>query len=330
MTGVRAWECDECRVLVRADAVGWIILHQAGDDLHFCPAHAESRQRTGRSSEPSGRPIPAGAAMPGTLASAGQRPSTSRPGAASNADAVTVVQLSFFCGMQEPGGQTRLMVEQKAATIPRSEAGSLVTLGEMSRQAHQSHKAWDDFVDATAEYVATRVDNSAFNPVKDCWESRDPLTPIAVNDALGRFQESLLNLAGKPIEYVAAQAGAGPSGAAIAAGIGANDVLAPVSGLIQRISLVIDTAGMVFGAVTGMYPLAIACAHHLAGIAFHQAVSREVTNAIDGLVPVRGIKREGPAALPESALASRGQPTRLDRTNRPRGVDGPGGGFGVR
>jgi hypothetical protein len=57
MTEVRAWECNECGVLAKADtARGWRTERHRGGDFHFCPDHAEPerRQQTARASESAG------------------------------------------------------------------------------------------------------------------------------------------------------------------------------------------------------------------------------------------------------------------------------------
>lgn len=384
MTEVRAWQCDDCPVLAKPEAArDWLVLQGADGDLHYCPAHAESgRGGQGKGSgAPAGRALPPGALGPvasrggrGRLAARrpgsimagsesrdapdGRKREARESGAAASADAVTVVQVSFRIPV--PGGQdaiprtgndgaheqVRLRVEEKVATVPRGSA--LDKLAEMARVARLSQSARDDFARQTAAYVAGLVDDF---PVKVQWESLSPLTPMAVDDALGRFQQALLTLVGKPIECVAVQAGAGPSGAQIAAGIGADALMARESGLVQRVSLVIDAAGMVFGAVTGMHPLAVACAHQMEELVFRQLVTRGVTRAIDGLFPGQEIQRVGrdldrtqppsprgsraadtrqrPDVSRGSTLPGVGHRTRPDRGDRSRGIDGPGRGFGV-
>jgi hypothetical protein len=265
-------------------------------------------------------------------------------GAVTGAGAVTVVRVRCYHLAESRGPDAErsqpdagvpqrehLVIEQEFATVPRNQAGELDVFLPMPDEAHQRQDERDRLIGAAAEYVAERVDNVAFSPVRTQWKSRDFFTSDAAADVLDRSRQWLQSLVAGPLE----NAGAAPPVADIAGGIGAEFVIVPVARPLQAASLVLDIAGIAFGATMGIHTLVVERVHHLGRTLFHEAVVRGINDLLpvkrDGHgAPARGREEWAARVPPGRAPPSLGRGTRSGRADRSRGIDGPGRGFGVR
>jgi len=177
----------------------------------------------------------------------------------------------------------RLLGQRDAAAVPRAENNAGGQAVERSTEAGpESDRPGlrDKFTDATAEYVAEKI--ILFAPQRLQWASTDLLNPADLSTALDRCQQALHNLAQHPVDELLTRAGAAPSVAAVASGIGANLVLAPMDQLIGSTSQLIDVAGILIGAVTGLHPLLIASANRLANVEVQNATAHVLAEALGG------------------------------------------------
>ena len=207
-----------------------------------------------------------------------------------------------------PSGQPRcLVIERTVATVPEDDA--LANVRWMCKEAPLAPALREGLVDAVSEYVACRVDDAAFKPVKQQWEIQGMFNPAAASDQLERFQEWLQNLAQSPLQDAATQLGAAAPVAEVASGVAANIVVAPVDRAVQDVTKVIDIAGIVVGTALSMHPLALACLKHLAHTEFHEIVANAVTKAFNGLLVGSKDIPPAPASRPSSAAPSPGSPS---------------------
>jgi hypothetical protein len=214
---------------------------------------------------------------PGDSGTTGGRPPAARPsgdegqrGSGAIDGSVTVVRVRCYLYARPSGPRGRLLIEQKAAAVPRDQRGNLDAILGIYGEARQKQDVRDRLVDAIAEYVTNRVDSYAFEPVRRQWE--------IPSDALDRSQQWLQSLVEKPFQSVL-----GPGPAAVGS-IATDLATGQVMRRVQVASQILDVAGIVFGAAMGMPPLVVASAKHLAYIEFHRAVAREVITAFGGLL----------------------------------------------
>jgi len=247
--------------------------------------------------------------------------------------AVTAVRVSFFrcLDLTGPGTDSEpqaagepdtksLVIEMDVATLTgaqaqsRQESRQLQKLAKLAHQAQQNRHdrtAWDVLAEATAHYVADKVRNSAASRT-ELWEDQGTLGPEALAETLERFQQALLGLVAQPLQGVATWAGAPRPEAAVLADIGASMVAAPVTRLVQQVCVIVDISGMVLGAATGMYPMAIACAHQLAAAELPHALAAGISSAVEGNFRVRSCAPERLQQLSGSERGTARSPLRDD------------------
>lgn len=218
------------------------------------------------------------------LASLRRSRETERPESAALAGASEVIAVRVrYLDVGQPG---RLVIEQKFMRRPGSPESDrkLVEIRRILDETHRGHAERKRLVEATADYVASLVDNAIVRPETYQWEIQGVPDPAAVSAMLDRSQQWLQGLVKRPFESAATQMGvpslvAGPIGA-----IGANVVIAPVARDVQDATQIIDVVGIIIGATTGVHPLVIACIKHLADTEFHKAVANGVTKVFNGLL----------------------------------------------
>ncbi len=204
---------------------------------------------------------------------------TERPESVSEVIAVRV----RYLGVGQPG---RLVIEQKFERRPSSPESDreLAEIRQISAETHPGHAERERLVEATAEYVASRLGSGIVGPVTYRWEIQGLLDPAAVSNALDRSQQWLQGLVERPIERAATPLGVPPALAGALGAIGANVVTAPVARDVQGTTQIIDVIGIIIGSVAGIHPLVIASVKHLANTEFQQAVAGGVTKVFDGLL----------------------------------------------
>ena len=231
-------------------------------------------------------------------------------GTVATADGTYAVRVSCYLE-SGPGGMPPLLVIERLATVvPEVPAGIRRMNDAASTPADKER-----LVDATAEYVASRVDGVVFKPVRQQWEVRGLFNPAVASDELDSFQEWLRNLAQSPLMGAATALRVPSPVGEVASGIGANIVIAPVDRSVQGATEVIDVVGIVVGSALGMHPLVIACLKHLARTEFHRAVAGVVTKAFDGLSmgskdvpPAPSPSRPAPPPSPDAPAAANPPP----------------------
>jgi hypothetical protein len=117
---------------------------------------------------------------------------------------------------------------------------------------------------------------------------------------------------------------------AVASGIGANFVLAPVDQLIGSTSQLVDVAGILTGAVTGLHPLLIASANRLANLQVQNAAAHVLADAL-GAGPGDPAPTKAPEPAAQNAAADQAAAAGLragpGHAKEPRaGTVGPGAG----
>lgn len=255
--------------------------------------------------------------------------------------AVTAIRVRFFrypdltgtsADSQRPAASETdplsLLIEMDVATLTGAQAQSrqdsqkrekLARLARQAQQNEHDRTAWDELAEATAHYVASKTRDSAASRT-ELWEDQAALSPEALAETLGRFQQALAGLVAQPLQGVATWAGAPRPEAAVLADIGASMVVAPVTRLVQQVCVIADVTGMVLGAATGMYPMAIACAHQLAAAELPHLLATGISSAVEGtfsvqrcppqrLQQLRGSERD-------TARGVRVAPSRRDRDGR--------------
>ena len=189
------------------------------------------------------------------------------------------------------------------AAEPPLNVGEAAVL-RMSRETPSADDLSERLADATAEYVADTADNQA----RILFEMPGSLGPEEVNAVLDGCQQKLVDMVKAPVEQVAAGVGAPPLATGLAAGIGADFVLAREIRLAEGISAIIDICVIGIGYAAGQPHLVAVAVKHLSRIGFHEAVQRGVSEILEGLrkpaappatvsaLPVKGpsAKRCGP------------------------------------
>jgi len=207
-----------------------------------------------------------------------ERAESTAPAGASNPIAVQVRYLDAG----QSGQPERLVIEQQIVRIPDSPEHQAKL--DAIRSKSRGHGERKSLVEATADYVASLVDNAILRPKTYQWEIQGVPDPAAVSAMLDRSQQWLQGLVKRPIERAAAQVGV-PSPVAGAVGdIGANFIIAPVERDVQDATQIIDIIGIIIGTAAGVHPLVIVSIKHLANTQFQKAVADGITNVFDGLL----------------------------------------------
>ena len=233
-------------------------------------------------------------------------------GTVASADGTYAVRVSCYLESGPDGMPPLLVIERVATVVPEVPARIRRMNDAASTPADKER-----LVDATAEYVASRVDDVAFKPVRRQWEVRGLFNPAVASDELDSFQEWLRNLAQGPLMGAATALGVPSPVGEVASGIGANIVIARVDRSVEGATKVIDAVGIVVGSALGMHPLVMACLKHLAHTEFHRAVTDVVTKTFEGL-STDG--KDVPPALSPSPAA----PAAADPSPGPQVPTGPG------
>jgi hypothetical protein len=222
-------------------------------------------------------------------------------------DGVPVVRLRCYAWPEsEALAERRLVITQEVAVVPRDQTGDIDAIIKMARAARPGDdEARERLNAAVSEYVASKIDNPVFNQVTRRWATPEPLSPAGVSDLFNQSGEWLHSLVEKPFDSVGVDLGAAQPVAAVGGGVAANVLLAPVDRAVETGRLIVDVLGIAFGAVAGMPHVVVACAHDLAGIAFHEAVNRGFTSALDDLLDSKRDAVEAPSQAPGPGYDSR-------------------------
>jgi hypothetical protein len=117
----------------------------------------------------------------------------------------------------------RLVVELQTASVPAGRIGTFDAVVRISRGAHAAHDETGSLAEATAAYFAQWVDDQT----RTVWATPGVLGPAEVSAVLDSCQQSLLESVKRQLQGLAIGGGAPVPAAGLAAGIGANLILAP-------------------------------------------------------------------------------------------------------
>jgi hypothetical protein len=190
----------------------------------------------------------------------------------------------------------RLVVELQTASVPADRKGTFDAVVRMSRGAHAVHDETGSLAEATAAYFAQWVDDQTTT----VWATPGVLGRAEVSAVLDSCQQSLLDSVKSQLQDLATGGGAPVPAAGLAAGIGANLILAPEMRLEEGISSIIDICVLGIGVATGQPHLVVATARHLLDTVFDGALEHGVSEILNGLLNPTAPTAPGPGrpALP--------------------------------
>jgi hypothetical protein len=184
----------------------------------------------------------------------------------------------------------RLVVELQTASVPADRTGTFDAVVRMSRGAHAAHDETGSLAEATAAYFAQWVDDQTTT----VWATPGVLGPAEVSAVLDSCQQSLLDSVKRQLQGLATGGGAPVPAAGLAAGIGANLILAPEMRLEEGISSIIDICVLGIGVATGQPHLVVATARHLLHTGFDGALEHGVSEILNGLLNPTAPAAPGP------------------------------------
>ena len=126
------------------------------------------------------------------------------------------------------------------------------------------------------------------------WKIGDGLSDKEIADLVASLPDSVKTLVQEQLDGLAQVAGVPAPVASLGADVTANLVLSPVLRPVENDLHTLEVVGIVVGLVTGLHPLAIICAKHLAhdelnsmlATAIKQAMSSPSTETLDGMPSV--------------------------------------------
>ena len=189
----------------------------------------------------------------------------------------TFVGVRCYLEAESPGhtSNRRLIIEQKFVAVPRTQAKGIED--KIRQMAAGAQHGLDDSI---AEAVAGAVGNKVFGPVKRFqWEIGGTPNPTAASVVLDRFQQSVRSLVQQPLE----SAGVATQAAVPLSDLGATMLTEPVMDLGQKCSLILDVAGIAFGAATGNHPLVAVCIKDLVHNQTRAMIAAQARDALDSL-----------------------------------------------
>jgi hypothetical protein len=225
----------------------------------------------------------------------------------------------------------RLVIDRDIAVAPQggNDPGwqDIERLSAQLKQHPTPPDVYRKLVDATAQYIAGEI--PVFKTTSSRWQS-DLLSPADLSNALEQCQAEIKRLVQCPVEELLIGSGVAPPLAAIAGGIGANFALAPANRLIGTGTELLDIVGICVGAATGLHPLLIASAKHLAGAQAENAVVHLLSDALGGRQTLEQVDLTGPQVADVRSAYLRGLHTRRHGpSSGPAQRSGPGAGPGI-
>jgi hypothetical protein len=217
----------------------------------------------------------------------------------------------------------RLLIERDVTVVPREQAGNVDDVLEKGRQAQQDATLGDRFIDAASEYAAGRIGDKASEVITQRWTTQDVAGLGAVAGALGRSDEWMHEMVGKPLEGAAGRLGLDGPGAAAIGGIGSNMLLAPVSREIQGVVRFCEIVGIGIGLAAGLHPLAIACTKSFLRAQFNERLGDAVKEAARNAFCDRDVVTTTRDYDPATARRPAGRIPRADRGSRIREPGAP-------
>jgi hypothetical protein len=146
---------------------------------------------------------------------------------------------------------------------------------------HDAEVAREKFNEATADYLATVIGDPLFTTATRFWVTESDLATETI-DTIEGINGKIQGAVDTPLQSLGAALGLSSGEAAFTAGVSTNLILAPITGPLGKAETYIEVAGIVFGLLTGMHGLVLACVKPLAHSQAHQLVARGVGSLLDG------------------------------------------------
>jgi hypothetical protein len=165
--------------------------------------------------------------------------------------------------------------------------------------------------EAVAEGLADRVEQG-FWEIDDL--SKDQLASLVAN-----LPDLVKSLAAEPLARLASAAGAPAPAAAFGADVSATLLLKPVLEPVERLVHAFEVAGIVIGLMTGLHPLTVICAKHLA----HDELGSALAALPKGLMTPADARGPRSKLATVRSFADENEPGRTTRPGQARSMPSP-------
>jgi hypothetical protein len=197
-----------------------------------------------------------------------------------SAATIALIRVTCYALREEPAGRdpadpgpaqpaTRFLIKRETVVTTSAAAPPAEALRHDYEQAGAGRER-ESIRAAAADYAAQQIQGTV---LVSLWQTQESFPVATAADFLDGSAGWLRGLVTDPLSGLVSGVGLPGPVASAGAGIGANFVTAPVTTPLEQAARVCEVAGIVFGVLTGLHPVVIACAKRLARDETGQALS---------------------------------------------------------